>query len=107
MHRRIAWVGALALGIAFLVSAPSAHGFIKAEDFSLKKAIEAVPFIFVAKVSELDAEKKKAVLVVGDTFQSKQKPPFERLPIYFGKPSDEGAEEGHVAKMLKRLASDL
>jgi outer membrane protein assembly factor BamB len=107
MLRRIAWVGGLLLGIGFLVWVQRAHAFIKAEDYPLKKAIDVVPYIFVAKVDKFDPDKKTSVLVVGESFGKKDKPPFAKLPVSFSRPSDEGADEGHVAKMMKRLADDL
>jgi outer membrane protein assembly factor BamB len=103
MRRQLIRAGALALGMGFLFIG-QARALITA-DYPLHDAIAIHNHIVMAKVEKFDADKKRMILVFGDSLK-KEKPSYERVAVSFERPDEDGQKD-HVPQMMKRLANDL
>lgn len=104
MRQRTAWAGMLLLGMGILLIGHPAFALITA-DYPLKNAIKGMQ-VFSAKVEKFDADKKVAVIAIGDTLK-KDKAPFEKVRVTFAKPDPSPELKDHAEKVMKRLATDL
>jgi outer membrane protein assembly factor BamB len=103
MRRRLTRAGGLALGIALLLLASSAHAVIMRLT-PLREALAESEFITIARVDRLAPEKPATVLLVTEDLKGKF--PYRRLPVNLTG-DKEAQKDGHSAKLLKRLAPEL
>src|SRR5262245_15944541 len=96
------WTIILSAALLVMAIAPhQAEAVIQIEQ-PLKKMIfgeGSSDFIFLAKVTRLDAARPTMVVVPGDSLKGKA--PWERVPVNLK------GEEKDIPKLLKRLADDL
>lgn len=100
--RRLAWVGALVLGIG-LIGIPRAQAVIT-QLTSLRDVLQAQELIFTVKVMKLDPDKPAMILLVDE--ELKGKAPFRQLPVNL-KGDSEAAKHKQTPLLLKRLAPEL
>lgn len=102
--RRHAWIGVVVVGLAlWLLAVPTVRAVITRE-LPLRTLIDDSPFIFTARVSALDAEKQRLLLIVDEHLKGKL--PFAKMPVLL-KGDREAARGKQTPQLLKRLANEL